>query len=153
MIGFSEYFPSLGLGGLREVYTAASTSLNQILNPRRDRSQHQGQLSSPQKRPTAQQSTNSAAPMIESDGRKMTQGSGMNEQMIDGERRQDISRSRYRLINIHPGAMPRQQSTESAYVGSKTFQLASGPHLSSGLARSAGKSSGSTCRKTATYQN
>lgn len=56
-------------------------------------------------------------------------GRRVNEHDPGLERLNEISRSRYRQIHIHPGAVPRQQSTESAYVGSKHYPLASGSHL------------------------
>lgn len=79
----------------------------------------------------------------------------MSGRLGDETRVSDISRSRYRQIHIHPSAVPRQQSTESAYVGgSKSYSLAQNASgVQAMMTRSAGKSSGSACRKTATYQN
>lgn len=78
----------------------------------------------------------------------------MSGRIGEDSRISDISRSRYRQIHINPSAVPRQQSTESAYVGGKSYSLAAGSAVGvQGMTRSAGKSSGSTCRKTATYQN
>ena len=129
LIGFADYFPF----GLKQMYAAGASLSKMLKAPSEEEAKMQRPLST------------------EHENGSISKGNGQSNKIEEGpERLTNVSRSRYRQIHINSVAMPRQQSSESAYVGIKSNPLASN-HLNVGMARSAGKSSGgSACRKTAT---